>query len=104
MCYRSRMIRFATPVLAALFASSVAAQGMPPLPSTLQGRWTVVPPGGRTIIDSFKLRFDGAGAPGPVKGRVDWRGRGCGALDEPLAGSWDGSLLRFEFTGSSPPS
>ena len=74
------------------------AQGQSdPLPSSLSGRWTVVPPGGRTIIDSWTFEVDGARAPGPVKGRVTWRGRGCGALDEPIAGTWDGTELSFEF-------
>ena len=93
------MQRFA--ILIAAVAVTVAlpsaAQAPGPLPSTLSGRWTVVPPGGRAIIDTWSIRFEGNGAPGPVKGLVTWRGRGCGALNEPATGNWDGTELRFEF-------
>ena len=88
-----------TTVAAAVLAMTVSsgAQAPEPLPPSLSGRYTVVPPGGRAIIDYWKLRLDGDGAPGPVKGRIDWRGRGCGALDEPAAGTWDGTELKLEF-------
>lgn len=78
-------------------ALPAAAQSPLPLPSALSGRWTVVPPGGRTIIDVWTVRFDGGGAPGPVKGLVTWRGRGCGAQDEPVEGTWDGAEPKFRF-------
>lgn len=85
----------------------LAATGVPPLvtattpeplPASLSGRWTFVPPGGRAAIDSWSARFEGSTAPGPIKGKVTWRGRGCGAQDEPFAGTWDGTELRFRFT------
>lgn len=73
------------------------AQPAAPLPGSLAGRWTFVGPG-RTIIDAWSIRIDGAGAPGPVAGRLTWRGVTCGAQDEPVTGTWDGAELRFEGT------
>ena len=84
-------------LLCGFITTIAAAQAPDPLPGALQGRWTVIPPGGRTIIDTWSIRFDGGGAPGPVKSFVTWRGRGCGALNEPAAGTWDGTELKFEF-------
>lgn len=85
-------------LMAALLAAVVSpAQAQPaPLPGALSGRWTAVPAGGRTVIESFSVRFDGTGAPGPVTGKLTWRGVNCGAQDEPLKGTWDGVELRFE--------
>jgi hypothetical protein len=34
--------------------------------------------------------------PGPVTGRLTTRGVTCGAIDEPMVGTWDGTELRFE--------
>jgi len=89
-----------TILLAAALILAAAAPPAPaqsaPLPGALSGRWTVMPPGGRTLVDSFSVRFDNAGAPGPVTGKLTWRGVNCGAQDEPLKGTWDGAELRFE--------
>ncbi|MDH4181015.1 MAG: hypothetical protein OEV46_03320 [Betaproteobacteria bacterium] len=84
--------------MTALLAAAVPpAQAQPaPLPGALSGRWTVVPAGGRALVDVFSVRFDGTGAPGPVTGKLTWRGVNCGAQDEPLKGTWDGVELRFE--------
>jgi hypothetical protein len=72
------------------------AQVAEPLPAKLDGRWTVVPPGGRTIINSWAIRFEPPGTTGTVRGRLDWRGLNCGALDLPVEAQWDGTELRFE--------
>jgi hypothetical protein len=83
--------------LVASTAPHAGAQGSDALPPALSGRWTVVPPGGRTQIDHWSLKLDGPGVPGPVAGKIDWRGRGCGAKDEPFTGTWDGAELSFAF-------
>jgi len=82
--------------LVTLAVSDLAAQGIDRLPEKLSGRWTVVNPGGQTIIDNVSIVFDGKGEAGPVTGRYTFRGRICGAQDEPFVGAWDGVVLRFE--------
>jgi hypothetical protein len=77
--------------------SAVAlAQPAAPLPKTLNGTWTAVVPGRATFSDSMSVVLDVPAEPGPVTGRMTSRGVTCGALDEPLAGTWDGKELRFE--------
>ena len=66
------------------------------LPSSLSGRWTYLAPNGRAMIDTWTLRIDSGGAPGPFKATLNWRGTNCGAKDEPVSGTWNGSELRFE--------
>lgn len=74
-----------------------AGSSVESIPKALSGRWTAVVPGGRTFTDTLSVVLDevpaGAGA---VKGRLTLRGVTCGAQDEPLAGTWDGSELRFD--------
>ena len=72
------------------------AQGAAPLPKSLSGRWTAVIPGGRVFTDSMSVVLDARDGSGPVTGRLTVRGIVCGAQDEPLAGTWDGTELRFE--------
>lgn len=67
-----------------------------PLPSKLSGKWTAVIPGGRTFIDTISLTLDPPNENGRVTGRLTTRGVVCGALDEPLSGTWDGTELRFD--------
>ena len=68
-----------------------------PIPTAMSGRWTAVVPGGRTFTDTLSIVLDAIPTgPGAVKGRLTLRGVTCGAQDEPLAGTWDGSELRFE--------
>ena len=88
-----------TLALASLLAANPAsfAQAPDALPSSLSGRVTVIPPGGTTMISTWSMRIEGTATPGPVKGRVTWPGRGCGAQDEPAEGTWDGRELRFSF-------
>jgi hypothetical protein len=71
------------------------AQSPEPLPPALSGRYSVVPPGGRTFVEFWSMRFTEAA--GKVRGSVTWRGRGCGAQDEPIEGTWDGSELKLQF-------
>jgi len=75
---------------------TVLAQTPAPLPKTMSGHWTAVVPGGRTFTDSLSVVLDVPGGTGPLTGRLTIRGVTCGALDEPLTGTWDGSELRME--------
>lgn len=77
-------------VVGAVFAQTAA------LPKSLSGHWMAMGKDGRTYIDSMSVIFDDPIEVGPVKGRLTSRGVGCGAMDEPLTGTWDGSELRFE--------
>ena len=74
----------------------VLAQTVAPLPKTLSGRWTVVVPGRSTFTDSMSVVLDVPAQAGPLTGRLTSRGVTCGALDEPLVETWDGTELRFE--------
>jgi hypothetical protein len=44
----------------------------------------------------MSMTLDAPVQPGPVTGRLTARGVGCGAENEPLTGTWDGSTLRVE--------
>jgi len=77
-------------------AGIVLAQATVPLPKAMSGRWTSVVPGGRTFTDTWSVVLDAPGGTGPVTGRLTLNGVGCGAKDEPLTGTWDGSELRIE--------
>lgn len=77
------------------FAGLAPAQTPALLPSALTGRWTFMGPSG-VFTDNIAIRFDGTGAPGPVTGKITAGGVTCGARDEPLTGTWDGTELRFE--------
>ena len=80
-----------------IFTGMVFAQTAAPLPKAMSGRWTAVIPGGRTFTDTMSIVFDDAPiASGPVTGRLTSRGVTCGAANEPLTGTWDGTELRFE--------
>jgi hypothetical protein len=80
----------------AAFAGATLAQSSSPLPGKLSGRWTAVIPGGRTFTDSVSVVLESPDNAGAVKGRLTVRGVTCGAIDEPLTGTWDGSELKFE--------
>lgn len=86
-----------TCILLVVFADRVLAQSGDRLPSKLSGRWTFTGPR-QTFINSVTIEIDGNGKLGPVTGRMTWRGVTCGAQDEPLTGTWDGSELRFAST------
>ena len=74
----------------------VLAQAIEPLPKTMSGRWTAVVPGGRTFSDTLSVVLEVPGGTGPLTGRLTLRGVTCGAVDEPLSGTWDGTELRME--------
>jgi len=91
------LIRSLVVAAAALTPLATHSQGVDALPD-LSGRWTFVPTqGGQTLIDSWSVRFEGDRAASQVKGRLSWRGRGCGAQDEPVVASWNGREIRLEF-------
>lgn len=73
----------------------VAAQPAP-LPPKLSGTWSSFTPGGRPHSNTMSLTLDPPDANGHVKGLYTSRGVVCGALDEPLSGTWNGTELRFE--------
>jgi hypothetical protein len=74
----------------------VFAQTAAPLPKAMSGRWTAVIPGGRTFTDTLSVALDAPAGTGPVTGHFTNRGVTCGAANEPLTGTWDGTELRFE--------
>ena len=77
-------------------AADTAAQTASDLPKKMSGRWTAVIPGRQTFTDSISVVLDAPAGTGPVSGRLTMRGVTCGAIDEPLTGTWDGNELRFE--------
>lgn len=82
-------------LLLTMIGTAALGQADTLLPTSLSGRWTYVGPPG-TFIDAFAIVFEGTGGPGTVPGRLTWRGRNCGASDEPIQASWDGMELKFE--------
>jgi len=74
----------------------VLAQATAELPGRMSGRWTAVVPGRATYSDTMSVTLDVPSGTGPLTGRLTSRGVTCGALDEPLTGTWDGTELRFE--------
>lgn len=81
-------------IVLVVFADAALAQANDSLPHKLSGRWTFTGPS-QTFINPVTLEFDGDGKPGPITGRMTWRGVTCGAQDEPLTGTWDGTELHF---------
>jgi hypothetical protein len=91
------MVAMKRPVLLgtwfALMSAIAVAQSRDTLPQKLSGRMTAT--GARqTFILDVVMEFDGERKPGAIVGRVTHRGVNCGAENEPLAGTWDGSELR----------
>jgi hypothetical protein len=85
-----------TVTIVALAAGAALAQTVLPLPKVMQGTWTAVVPNVRTFTDTFAVTLDDPAPSGALTGRLTLRGIGCGAVDEPLTGTWDGVLLRME--------
>ena len=88
-------ISIAVALLSTTIAMTALAQTDTRLPASLSGRWTFMGPSG-VLIDSVSIVFEGSGTPGTVPGRLTWRGINCGAKDEPIQASWDGTELKFE--------
>jgi len=91
-----RGVRILVLVVIAGSAAGALAQTTTALPKAMSGRWTSVVPGGRTFTDTWSVILDVPGGAGAVTGRLTLRGVTCGALDEPLTGTWDGNELRME--------
>jgi hypothetical protein len=83
-------------VALASVAGSVLAQAGAPLPKAMSGHWTVLASNGRVYTGDTSVVLDAPDGTGAVTGRFTSPGVTCGALDEPLSGTWDGSELRFE--------
>jgi hypothetical protein len=49
-----------------------------------------------TFNDTISMTLETAADGGPVTGRLTTRGLECGAENEPLNGTWDGTALRLE--------
>ena len=77
-------------------AGIASAQTAAPLPASMSGRWSAVIPGNRTFTDSLSVVLDVPDGTGPLTGRLTLRGITCGAQEEPLSGTWDGTELRME--------
>jgi hypothetical protein len=92
---RPGVSKFAAFILVGV-AGVAGAQGVAPLPKSLSGRWSIVVPGVRAFNDTMSMTLDAPVQPGPVTGRLTARGVGCGAENEPLTGTWDGTTLRVE--------
>ena len=89
-------IRFLIPAIAISLTGVAFAQGVAPLPKALSGRWTAVVPGNKTFTDTMSVVFDDPIQSGPVTGKLTSRGVTCGAQNEPVTGTWDGTVLRME--------
>jgi len=76
-------------------AEGILAQATP-LPKSMSGSWTAVVPGRQTFTDSMSVVLDVPAGTGAVMGRLTVRGLACGAVDEPLTGTWDGTEPRLE--------
>jgi hypothetical protein len=84
-------------LVASTFASTSAtalAQAGDPLPQKLSGHMTAAG-ATQTFILNVAMEFDGERKPGTITGRVTHQGVNCGAQDEPLSGTWDGSELHL---------
>ncbi len=66
------------------------------LPTAMSGRWTAVIPGRQTYTDTMSVVLEVPAGTGTVTGRLNLRGVTCGAINEPLTGTWDGTELRLE--------
>ena len=91
-----RNIRYLILPIAISATAVVFAQSVAPLPKALSGRWTAVVPGNKTFTDAMSVVFDDPVQSGPVTGKLTSRGVTCGAQNEPLTGTWDGTVLRME--------
>jgi hypothetical protein len=76
--------------------ANVLAEPVSPLPKKMSGHWTTAIPGSRTFTGAMSVVLNLPSGTGPIKGRLTSRGVFCGAIDEPLTGTWDGSELRLE--------
>jgi hypothetical protein len=86
----------ATAAILALAASAVLAEDAPPLPKVMRGTWTAIVPHDRAYTDALSVTLDESAGAGALTGRLTLRGVTCGAIDEPLTGTWDGAVLRME--------
>jgi hypothetical protein len=77
----------------AVLSTAAFAQTDATLPSKLSGRMTATG-ATRTFILDIAMVFDGDRKPGAIAGHVTHHGVSCGAENEPLAGTWDGTELR----------
>ena len=77
-------------------AATAFADENAPLPTKMNGHWTAVVPGRQTYMDSLSVVLvPPSNGTGPVTGQLTLHGVTCGAIDEPLTGSWNGTELRL---------
>ena len=87
--------RVCIPSVLALVACGVFAQPETGLPKTMSGSWTGVYPRG-SFSDTMSVVLGAPDGSGALKGLLTYQGLSCGAKDEPLTGTWNGTELRFE--------
>lgn len=68
------------------------AQATEMLPKQMSGRWTAETPRGQ-MSDVWSIEIDSQDGGGAISGRVSHVGVSCGAKDEPMQGTFDGSTL-----------
>jgi hypothetical protein len=86
-------------LVASVFAISMSAHAQidATLPAKLTGHMTATG-ATQTFILNIAMEFDGDRKPGAIAGRVTHRGVNCGAENEPLTGTWDGTEVRVVAT------
>jgi hypothetical protein len=90
-----RVFRMCVFLALASAAATVVAQTAASLPTAMSGRWSGTYPRG-TFSDEMSVVLESPDAAGAVTGRLTYQGLNCGAVDEPLTGTWNGTELRFE--------
>ena len=75
--------------MAAWLSTVCAAEA---LPKSMSGRWAVTTPRGE-VSNTWSIIIDKQDGKGAIEGRVTHYGITCGAKDEPMSGTFDGSVL-----------
>ncbi len=86
-----------TGCLVAAIAGFVAVQAYAadPLPGAMSGRWFGNAQGGQQLNFEVFVVIEKQESDGTIVGKVTRWGNGCGAKDEPLKGTFDGTNLKF---------
>jgi hypothetical protein len=66
-----------------------------PLPAAMSGQWSGTSGGGAPLIFDVSIVVTKQSADGSVEGTVTRWGNGCGAINEPFKGTFDGASLKF---------
>lgn len=82
-------------VLALSLTALPEAFAAEPLPKSMDGRWAATLSSGQQIGNIWSLSVEKQDASGTLQGKLSYYGTFCGAKDEPMTGSFDGSELRI---------